>query len=75
MYASLPPSFNSEMDLLKQYNGDNEYNNGGKSKIIKLPWSYLRYVLKSVYHEERTVTYIGNGLGKEAWLYQHLSIP
>ena len=61
--------FNSEMDLLKQYNGDNEYNNGGKSKIIKLPWSYLRYVLKSVYHEERTGTYIGNGLGKD-WEYK-----
>lgn len=62
--------FNSEVDLFKQYTENNEYdNNNSTGKIIKLPYSYLRYVLKNHYHEERTGIYICNGLGSE-WKYK-----
>ena len=63
--------FNSEMDLLNQYTNNYEYGNDKRSKITKIPYSYLRYVLKSVYHEERAGTYIGNGIGKD-WKYKSI---
>jgi predicted P-loop ATPase len=70
-YLNDKGEFNSEMDFLKQYNEDDNYNNSKKSKIVKLPCSYLRYVLKSVYHEERAGSYIAHGLG-DGW--KHKSI-
>ena len=61
--------FNSEMDLYKQYTENDVYEDDCKGKIVKLPYSFLRYVLKTVYHEERTGAYICNGLGKD-WTYK-----
>lgn len=61
----------SEMDLFKQYTENNEYETGKKGKINKLPYAFLRYVLKNHYHEERTGTYIANGLGKD-WKYKSI---
>lgn len=63
--------FNSEMDLLNQYTNNNEYENDKGSKITKIPYSYLRYVLRAVYHEERAGTYIGNGIGND-WKYKSI---
>jgi predicted P-loop ATPase len=63
--------FNSEMDLLNQYTNNNEYENDKGSKITKIPYSYLRYVLKAVYHEERAGTYIGNSIGND-WKYKSI---
>ena len=61
--------FVSEMDLFEQYTGNKDYENDKKSKINKIPYSYLRYVLKRHYNEERTGNYIGNGLGGD-WKYK-----
>lgn len=63
--------FNSETDLYRQYTENNEYDDGRKGKIIKIPYSYLRYVLKNHYHEERTGGYIGNALG-DGWKYKSI---
>ena len=62
--------FNSEMDLYKQFTEANTYEGSG-CFIKKLPYSYLRYVLKNVYSEERTGKYIADGLGKE-WVYKSI---
>jgi len=70
-YLNDKGEFNSEMDFLKQYNENDNYNNSKKSKIVKLPYSYLRYVLKSAYREERTGLYIANGLG-DGWKYKSI---
>ena len=64
--------FQNEMDLLKQYTENNEYSDDiRKGKILRLPYSYLRFVLRSHYHEERAGSYIANGLGKE-WKYKSI---
>ena len=63
--------FTSEMDLYDQYTGNKEYDNDKKGKIVKLPYSYLRYVLKKHYNEERAGSYIGNGLGSD-WEYKSI---
>ena len=68
-YLDNKGEFKSEMDLLKQYNENYDNNTDTKGKIIKIPYSYLRFVLKSVYHEERSGTYIGNILGHD-WEYK-----
>ncbi len=61
--------FNSERDMYEQYVEDKIYDEKtDKGKINKIPYSYLRYVLKSVYKEERTGKYIGNGLS-DTWKY------
>ena len=70
-YLNSKGEFKSEMDLYKQFTENDEYDNDKKSKIVKLPYSYLRYVLKKQYGEERTGAYIGNGLGKE-WKYKSI---
>ena len=69
MLLNTKGEFNSEIDFLKQYTENNDYGNERMCKIEKIPYSYLRHVLKSVYHEERTGNYIGNGLG-ESWKYK-----
>ena len=63
--------FNSEMDLYEQYTDSKVYDNDILCKIVKLPYSYLRYVLKKHYNEERAPNYIGNGLGNE-WKYKSI---
>ena len=64
--------FQNEMDLLKQYTENNEYSDDiRKGKILRLPYSYLRFVLRNHYHEERAGSYIANGLGKE-WKYKSI---
>ena len=70
-YLNNKGEFNSELDLFKQYTENVEYDNDKKGKIVKLPYSYLRYVLKNHYHEERAANYIGNGLGNE-WKYKSI---
>ena len=70
-YLNDKGEFYSEMDLFKQYTENNEYETGKRCKINKLPYSFLRYVLKNHYHEERTGTYIANGLGKD-WKYKSI---
>ena len=59
------------MDFLEQYNGNVNYGERQNSKIRRIPYSYLRYVLKSVYNEERTGKYIANGLG-DNWSYKSI---
>ena len=61
--------FKSEMDFYQQYTESKDYDSNVKSKIVKIPFSYVKYVLKSVYHEERTGSYIDMGLGDE-WKYK-----
>ena len=56
-------------DFLEQYNGNVNYCERQNSKIRRIPYSYLRFVLKSVYNEERTGKYIANGLG-DMWVYK-----
>lgn len=68
-YLDNKGEFKSDMDLLKQYNENYDNDTDTKGKIIKIPYSYLSYVLKSVYHEERSGTYIGNILGHD-WEYK-----
>lgn len=68
-YLDNKGEFKSEMDLLKQYNENYDNDTDTKGKIIKIPYSYLRFVLKSIYHEERSGTYIGNILGHD-WEYK-----
>ncbi len=63
--------FASEKDLYEQYTDSKIYENGTSCKIVKLPYSYLRFVLKNHYHEERAANYIGNGLGNE-WKYKSI---
>jgi len=63
--------FNSEMDLYEQYTDNKVYDNDTLCKIVKLPYSYLRFVLKKHYNEERAPNYIGNGLGNE-WKYKSI---
>lgn len=63
--------FKSEMDFLTQYTESDGGNNSRKSKILKIPYSFLRYVLNSFYHVERAGSYIGNGLGNE-WKYKSI---
>lgn len=61
--------FKDEMDFISQFTGQNDYGDLQNSTIKKLPFSYLRHVLKSVYHEERAGSYIGNALG-DTWKYK-----
>lgn len=63
--------FKSEMDFLSQYTESDGSNNSRKSKIIKIPHSYVWFVLNSFYHVERTGSYIANGLGNE-WKYKSI---
>lgn len=56
--------FNSATDFLEQYSDSKTYDTMD-GKIVKIPYSYLKYVLKKQYNEERKGTYIDNGLGKE----------
>lgn len=63
--------FESEMDFLEQYNGDKNYGDLIVERIDKIPFSYLRFVLKRVYNEERKGSYIGNGLG-DKWKYKSI---
>lgn len=58
-------------DFLEQYNGNVNYGERQNSKIRRIPYSYLRFVLKSVYNEERTGKYIANGLG-DMWVYKSI---
>lgn len=63
--------FVDEMDFLEQYTGHNNYGDLQNGKIKKIPYSYLRFVLKSVYNEERTGKYIANSLG-DNWSYKSI---
>ena len=63
--------FKSEMDFFQQYTESKDYDSNVKSEIVKIPFSYVKYVLKSVYHEERTGSYIDMGLGDE-WKYKSI---
>ena len=63
--------FRSERDMLEQYNDSKTYEDRANDKICKIPYSYLRFVLKNHYHEERTGKYIDNGLGNN-WKYQSI---
>ena len=64
--------FKDEMDLLSQYNGDKNYGDDGTgSKVSKLPFAYLRFVLKKVYNEERSGSYIGNAIA-DSWDYKSI---
>ncbi len=68
-YLDSKGEFKSEMDFYKQYTESKDYNM--KGKIIRIPFSYVKYVLKTVYHEERAGVYIGNGLG-DGWKYKSI---
>lgn len=61
--------FDSEKDFLEQYNGTKCYGESGRSKINKIPFSYLKYVLKKEFNEERSGSYIANGLA-DKWDYK-----
>ena len=70
-YLDKNDEFASEMDLHSQYTDQKQYSNRIRKKIVKIPYSYIRYILKNVYHEERAGTYIGNGLSDE-WEYKSI---
>ena len=59
--------FESEMDFLSQFTKEKVYTETNNSKIQKIPFSYLKYVLKKVYNDERSGNYIGYGLANEWW--------
>lgn len=63
--------FADERDFLEQYNGSQSYGERQNSKIKRIPYSYVRYVLRSVYNDERTGKYIANGLG-DNWSYKSI---
>lgn len=64
--------FNSEKDMLEQFNDDKIYADDTRTcYITKIPYSYVRYVLKTVFHEERGAKYIGDGLGAD-WQYKSI---
>lgn len=63
--------FNSPKDFWEQYKDYKYYDDMEDGKITKIPYSYLKYVLKNEYHEERGGIYIGNGLGSD-WKYQSI---
>jgi predicted P-loop ATPase len=62
--------FKSVTDLLEQYKDNKIYDNM-EGKICKIPYSYLKFVLKNAYNEERKGTYIAHGLGKK-WEYKSI---
>ena len=68
-YLNTKGEFNSEMDLVNQFTDQKIYEDRIKTKINKIPYSYLRYIIKTVFHEERGGVYIGNGLSEE-WEYK-----
>ena len=70
-YLNEKGEFDSETDMLNQYTKDDIYTNKTKTNISRIPFSYLRYILKNVYHEERTGTYIGNGISTD-WEYKSI---
>ena len=70
-YLNEKGEFDSETDMLNQYTKDDIYTNKTKTNISRIPFSYLRYILKNVYHEERTGTYIGNGISND-WEYKSI---
>ena len=70
-YLNSKGEFQSEMDFCQQYTGSKDYDNNIKGKIVKIPYSYLKYVLKNHYHEERAGSYIANGLG-DGWKYKSI---
>lgn len=61
--------FESERDFCEQFNNSKSVGEYVGSKIIKIPFSYLRYVLKKEFNEERSGNYIGNGLS-DTWDYK-----
>lgn len=63
--------FINDSDFYEQYTGSKTYNTNSGVKINKIPYSYVRYVLKKVYNEERTGTYIGNGISDE-WEFKSI---
>ena len=70
-YLNEKGEFDSETDMLNQYTKDDIYTNKTKTNISRIPFSYLRYILKNVYHEEKTRTYIGNGISND-WEYKSI---
>ena len=70
-YLNEKGEFDSETDMLNQSTKDDIYTNKTKTNISRIPFSYLRYILKNVYHEERTGTYIGNGISND-WEYKSI---
>lgn len=62
--------FKSEMDFARQFTEVDTYEGSG-CLITKIPYSYLRYVLKITYHEERAGKYIADGLVSE-WVYKSI---
>lgn len=61
--------FEDGIDFLNQYNKTNIYETN--KYINKIPMSYLLYVLKSVYHEDRSSKYIALALSQD-WTYKSI---
>lgn len=68
-YSLVNGQFNDDNDFLKQFKGENMYT-GTKSYINKIKMSSVLYVLKDVYHVERSGKYIGSALSSE-WEYKN----
>ena len=69
-YFLINGQFNDDNDFLKQFKGDNIYT-GNKTYINKIKMSSILYVLKDVYHVERSGKYIGSALTSE-WEYKNV---
>lgn len=68
-YCLVNGQFNDDNDFLGQFKNINMYT-GNKSYINKVKMSSVLYVLKDVYHVERSGKYIGGALSKE-WEYKN----
>lgn len=63
--------FDSEKDFFEQFNGTKTYGESTGRKINKIPFSYLKYVLKNEFKEERPGSYIQMGLS-DTWDYKSI---
>ena len=66
-YLNPKGEFKSERDMCDQFTDTKTYDDDTRKGIIKkIPCSFVRYVLKKVYNEDRSNPYIANGLG-DSW--------
>lgn len=63
--------FDDAMDILNQYTKKDVYDINFGAKINKIPMSALLWVLKSVYHEDRSAKYLALALSDE-WEYKSI---
>lgn len=64
--------FSSEKDMYEQFTEAKTYDSDSSNGVInKIPFAYIRFILKNYYHEERSGSYIANALN-DTWEYKSI---